>query len=64
MNPAKRSSPIGIAKLFQQPASTMKAERLAEGITRVSYRRSSDNTLWKNDCRLAGDRIEDTETFR
>lgn len=47
----------GIAKLFQQPASTMNAERLADGITRISYRRSSDNTLWKNDCRLEDNRI-------
>lgn len=47
----------GIAKLFQQPAASMSAEPLAGGITRVSYRRSSDNTLWKNDCRVDGNRI-------
>lgn len=46
-----------IAKLFQQPAASMKAVPMAGGIVRVSYRRSSDNTLWTNDCRLQADRI-------
>lgn len=59
VDPAKAAliCKAGIARLFQQPAATMKAERLAEGITRISYRRSSDNTLWKNDCRLEDNRI-------
>ncbi|WP_152524702.1 hypothetical protein [Novosphingobium lindaniclasticum] len=57
--PAKAASicKAGIAKLFQQPVSSMKAVPVAGGIIRVSYRRSSDNTLWSNDCRLEGDRI-------
>lgn len=47
----------GIAELFQQPAASMKTVPMAGGIIRVSYRRSSDNTLWKNDCRLEGAQI-------
>ncbi|MFK4870764.1 hypothetical protein [Novosphingobium sp. ZW T3_23] len=47
----------GIAKLFQQPTASMKAVPMAGGIIRVSYRRSSDNTFWKNDCRLEGAQI-------
>jgi len=66
VDPAKAAliCKAGIAKLFQQPVSSMKALPMAGGIVRVSYRRSSDNTLWKNDCRLeGGDRIVVTETF-
>jgi hypothetical protein len=59
IDPAKAAliCKAGIAKLFQQPVGSMKAAPMAGGIVRVSYRRSSDNTLWKNDCRLEGDRI-------
>jgi hypothetical protein len=59
IDPAKAAliCKTGIAKLFQQPVSSMKAVSMPGGIIRVSYHRSSDNTLWKNDCRLEGDRI-------
>lgn len=59
IDPSKRARICkeGIAELFQQPTAIMKAEPIAGGITRVSYRRPSDNTLWKNDCRLEGNRI-------
>ncbi len=59
IDPAKAAliCKAGIAKLFQQPAASMKAVPMAGGIVRVSYRRSSDNTLWTNDCRVEGDRI-------
>lgn len=59
IDPAKAAliCKAGIAKLFQQPATSMKAAPMVGGIIRVSYRRSSDNTLWTNDCRLEGNRI-------
>jgi hypothetical protein len=47
----------GIAKLFGQPASTIKVEKQGAGIVHMSYRRKSDSTLWKNDCKLDGNRI-------
>lgn len=59
IDPAKAAliCKAAIAKLFQQPATSMKTAPMVGGIIRVSYRRSSDNTFWTNDCRLEGNRI-------
>lgn len=59
IDPAKAAliCKAGIEELFKQPVASMKAEPITGGIIRVSYRRSSDNTLWKNDCKIDGDRI-------
>lgn len=47
----------GIGKLFGQSPNTMTVETLSDETIRISYRRSSDDTLWKNDCMLVGNRI-------
>ena len=59
LDPAKISSicKAGIGELFGRSPDTMKTEQQSDGIVRVSYRRPDDGTLWKNDCRLEGNRI-------
>lgn len=46
-----------IAKLFAHPNTIINAKPNGNGIIRTSYRRPSDNTLWKNDCKLEGNRV-------
>lgn len=47
----------GIAELFGHSPKIMKAASISDGIVRVSYRRPDDGKLFKNDCRLQGNRI-------
>jgi hypothetical protein len=46
-----------IAELFGHSPKIMKVASISDGIVRVSYRRPDDGKLFKNDCRLQGNRI-------
>lgn len=47
----------GIAAEFGRSHKIMQASAQSDGLIRVTYRRPGDAKLWKNDCKVEGDRI-------
>ena len=46
-----------VAELNGRDPASMQVKDNAAGIVRVEYRRPDDNKLWKNDCRVEGDKL-------
>lgn len=47
----------GIAAEFARSPKIMTAREIEPGMMRIEYRRPNDPKLWKNDCRVEGNRI-------
>ena len=47
-----------IAKTFNESPSVMRVIQNENGIVRIHYNRTSDKSLWKNDCRILGDVVQ------